>query len=287
MFKLSDMPIESGATVSIPAASQREMIEGFLSAKTQPVAAKHAATVLLLRERAETSSGFDVFMMKRAKTMAFVPDAVVFPGGSVRADDDAEIAWSGPSPDSWAARMGVEARTARRVVVAAARELFEECGVLLASRDGESPVETVTEKGFWLDARRALEAHELSFSELLSSCGLMLRSDFLHVRSRWVTPEFQPRRYDTFFFAARLPRGQEPHLMTSEATMSDWVDPRWVLGEGDAGRLRVVPPTVYNLKTCAAAESLDVLMSQKPSIGRIMFQPEGQGEDMRLECVLP
>lgn len=287
MFKLSDMPIEPGATVRIPAAGQRSIVEAFQLGRAQPVDAKYAATVLLMRECAGAHSGFETFMMKRAKTMAFVPDAVVFPGGSVRSDDDAAIAWAGPTPEQWAARMGVDASVAHSVVVAAARELFEESGVLLASRDDESPVRTMTDKDYWIDARRALEAHELSFAELLASCGLVLRSDFLHVRSRWVTPEFQPRRYDTFFFAARLPQGQAPHMMTSEATRGDWVDPQWVLDEGDAGRLRVVPPTVYNLKTCVSANSLDALMAQEPAIGRVMFEPVGQGDAMCLECVLP
>lgn len=287
MFKLSDIPVDSGAVIRIPAAGQRAMVEAFRSSREEPVIAKLAATVLLLRESTEAPSGFETFMMKRAKTMKFVPDAVVFPGGSVRVDDDGEIAWAGPTPEMWAKRLGVDASVARSIVVAAARELFEECGVLLASRDGESPIETVTDAEFWLNARRTLEAHELSFSELLSSCGLELRSDFLHARSRWTTPEYQPRRYDTFFFAARLPQGQTAHLMTSEATLSDWVDSQWVLEEGDAGRLHVVPPTVYNLKSCVSAGSLDALMEQEPPIDRVMFRPVGEGDEMRLECVLP
>lgn len=75
--------------------------------------------------------------------------------------------------------------------------------------------------------------------------------------------------------------------MTSEATASDWVDPRLVLDEGDAGRLRVVPPTAYNLKTCAHAGGLEPLLGEHPAIGRIMFEAAGEGESMMLECVLP
>lgn len=286
MFKLSDMPIESGSTVRIPAASQRSLVEEFVAMGGVPVMPKPAATVLLLRERADAYAGVEVFMMKRAKTMAFVPEAVVFPGGSVREDDASVVAWAGPSASEWAHRLGIGEEAARAVVVAAARELFEECGVLLAGRDETSFVDTAADSAFWLDARRSLEAHELSFSRLLESCGLALRTDFLHPRSRWVTPEFHPRRYDTFFFAARLPEGQEPHLMTSEATASDWVDPRLVLDEGDAGRLRVVPPTAYNLKTCVHAGSLESLLGEYPAIGRIMFKAAGEGESMTLECVL-
>ena len=94
-----------------------------------------SSTVMLLRDKASGASGFQVFMQQRASTMAFVPDAVVFPGGSFDPVDDAhDIPWEGPNVSEWASLMGCDEETARRALVTAAREVFEETGVLLARR---------------------------------------------------------------------------------------------------------------------------------------------------------
>ncbi len=287
MFKLSQMPIDPGSTIRMPAGKQRSAIEKFLASGDAPVTPKYAATVLLLRESRKTPNGIAVFMMQRAATMAFVPNAVVFPGGSVREDDAADVAWAGPAPEWWAQAMGVDVPTARSIVVCAARELFEECGVLLAGPDETIAVDLEADEAFWLDARRKLEAHEVSFADLLNGRNLVLRTDYLHVRSHWVTPEFHPKRYDTFFYAAHLPEGQKPHLLTTEATLSDWVDPQWVIDEGDAGRLSVVPPTVFNLKRLAHETDMAAALETRAPVGRTMFRPTGEGDSLTLECVVP
>jgi 8-oxo-dGTP pyrophosphatase MutT (NUDIX family) len=102
------------------------------------------------------------------------------------------------------------------VVCAAVREVFEECGVLLAGADGSTVVGDVTGQS-WERARQALLAREVALVELLTSLGLVVRSDLLVPWARWLTPEFEPRRFDTYFFLARLPVDQATRDVGGEA----------------------------------------------------------------------
>ncbi|MEG0758267.1 MAG: hypothetical protein RR505_07640, partial [Raoultibacter sp.] len=263
----------------------------------EPVVPKLAATVMLVRDadfsaesryRSGNPSALEVFMLRRAKTMAFVPDAVVFPGGSVDVrDSDPGLPWAGPSPETWAQRMGCDVATARRIVVAAAREVFEECGVLLAGADGASVIEDMTDP-LWDEERARLTDHVESFAEMMIRRNLVLRTDLLGVRSRWMTPEFEPRRYDTFFFSALLPKGQTPDDRTSEATVADWVDPVWLFDQAEKGTALLVPPTRYNLSFVASACRAEAFVAEAPLIERIMLQPVRSGsEEVVLRCQIP
>ena len=113
---------------------------------TMPVAARASATVLLLRDSAD---GVEVFVLRRVASMAFAPRMHVFPGGGVDPRDaDPELPWAGPSPVDWAAVLGGGAAEASELVCAAVRELFEECGVLLAARPGDDvAADLVTRSG--------------------------------------------------------------------------------------------------------------------------------------------
>ena len=169
-----------------------------------PVEPRQAATVALLRPRA---GGPEVYLLRRHSGMAFAHGMYVFPGGGVDPRDDEEVGWAGPGPEVWAARLGVDEALARALVCAAVRETFEESGVLLAGPDGASVVADTTGDD-WEADRLALEARELSLTDLLRRRGLVLRADLLGAWSGWLTPEFEPRRYRTWFFVAELPAGQ-------------------------------------------------------------------------------
>lgn len=225
-----------------------------------PVEPRRAATVMLLRNgrmgRFIDARGAspEVFVIKRAATMAFVPGAIAFPGGGVDGrDTEGGLPWRGPSPAEWAERMGCSESEARSVVAAAAREVFEETGVLLASRacSGEAP-EPLGEEQLAADRAR-VESRELSFGEYLRERGLELRSDLLSLRSHWVTPMYEPRRYDTYFFAAQLPEGQVADGRTSEAEASGWFTPQALLSFLDEGSVSIMPPTVSNLVSLTQA----------------------------------
>ena len=273
----------SGEVLEVPMSEQLACAyEGFRAAGTAPAVPRLAATVMLVRSPRE------VFMLRRATTMAFVPEAVVFPGGGVDpADDGARCSWIGPDEEVWARRMGTSADVARRVVTAAARELFEECGVLLAgdecgvcSLDASEPA--------WAEERRRLVSHETSLADVLKRHGLALRADLLGLRSHWLTPEFEPRRYDTYFFAALAPTGQEPDSRTSEADRAGWVDPQAMFDRAAQGSVRLVPPTAYNLAHLLHAPGVESFAAGVEEAGRVMLEPAvREGGRAVLTCRLP
>lgn len=273
-------PLHPGAYVEYSVDDQPGVVErarAYLAgAPGEAVTPRMAATVMLVSEgkphyrRFESplaggiaveetveAAPVDVFMLRRASTMAFTPDAVVFPGGGMDARDvECDVPWAGPTPAAWARLMSCSVPVAKGVITAAAREVFEESGVLLASTpDGAAPVD---ERGdHWAVEREAVASRKISFGEFLRGRGLVLRSDLLHLRSHWVTPASEARRYDTYFFLARLPKGQHADGRTSEAVEAAWIAPGEALSRFDAGLLKLVPPTISNLTSIVAAQSVD------------------------------
>jgi 8-oxo-dGTP pyrophosphatase MutT (NUDIX family) len=196
--------------------------------------------------------GIAVHMLRRKTSMAFAAGMYAYPGGAVDPrDEHADLRWAGPDADAWAVRLGCDPAEAQAVVCAAVRETFEECGVLLAGPDAGSVVaDTVGED--WEADRAALAAHELSFAELLARRGLVLRSDLLGGWARWITPEFEERRYDTWFFVCVLPEGQRARDVSGEADGTEWVRPAEAAARYDAGEMAMMPPTVSTLRQLAA-----------------------------------
>lgn len=204
---------------------------------------RDAATVCLLRDR---PTGLEVFMLRRPDTMRFAPGVHVFPGGAVE-DDDARVPVAVGA--DWSA-LGVRAATDRPValVAAAVRETFEECGVLLAGprRGHRAPSSDVL-------AREHVELCEgrVGFAELLTRYALVLDPSLLPLMSHWITPEVESRRFDTRFFTAALPPGQQASATGPEATGSDWHSPALALAAHAAGEFPMWPPTVATLQWLA------------------------------------
>ena len=199
-----------------------------------------AATVVLVRDGAD---GIEVFMQRRAATMAFAPQMVVFPGGRV---DPADLATEldEDATNAVAAGFGIDAGTARGVLGAAVREVTEESGVRLDAGD-------------------------------------------LRPRARWVTPTFEPRRYDTFFFAARLPEGQDAVGETSETTEDFWGPAAALLAEGSAGTLRLMPPTIVCLEEVAAFTSVEDYLADVPPLDIVQPYLAQAPDGWVLEAALP
>ncbi len=216
-----------------------------------------AATVMLLRDAGDDE--LEVFVLRRVAAMAFAPGMTVFPGGAVDPSDHADIpAWTGADTDRWAAALGAGPDIARAVVVAAIRELFEETGVLLASRDS-GPAESGAPL---TDADRLAILHrDRHFGDVLTSAALRVRPDLLRAWANWITPPGRTRRYDTFFFAAALPPGQDARLLTSEADLGEWRTPAALLAESDIGATALMPPTVAMLTDLAAFDAVADVMS--------------------------
>jgi 8-oxo-dGTP pyrophosphatase MutT (NUDIX family) len=224
-----------------------------------PAPARPAATVVLLRPEVK---GFDVYVLRRASTMVF-GGVYAFPGGGVDRGDRPETI-----KDDWAERLGVPEAEAKAVVGAAVRELFEEAGVLLAGPAGDALVGDVSGAG-WEADRVALQRRELTMTELLERRGLRLRDDLLVPWARWITPEFEPRRFDTWFFVAVLPPEQQARDVSGEADRTTWVSP------ADANGLTMLPPTRVMLNDLCAYESvLEVLQAERDAAAAVMPRVE-------------
>jgi 8-oxo-dGTP pyrophosphatase MutT (NUDIX family) len=211
--------------------------------------------MILRNRRATDRTGVEVFMLRRVPTMEFAARMMVFPGGGVDPRDaDPSLPWAGPSPAEWGRVLVADEAIARELVVAAVREVFEECGVLLAGPDADSVVGDVSGPGWHAD-REALLSREISLAQMLIRRGLVLRSDLLRARAHWITPEFEPKRYDTRFFAAMLPTGQIADDQTSEADHADWTDPARLLEDYATGAALMMAPTLVCVEQLAAAAS--------------------------------
>ena len=246
----------------------------------QPVAEpRDASTVVLLRDGDGSPGGLEVYVLRRVDQMAFAGGFCVFPGGGVDPRDfDQEIAWAGPSPAEWATLLGTDEQHARALVCAAVRETFEESGVLLAGTSTSSVVADTTGDD-WEADRQALEARDLSFTSVLSQRGLVLRSDLLAWWGSWITPVFEPRRYDTRFFVAALPEGQVTRDVSTESSHVLWKPVREVIADVDADRLAMLPPTYATCLELYAATSVAEALASADSRDRTPILPEMQVDD--------
>jgi 8-oxo-dGTP pyrophosphatase MutT (NUDIX family) len=191
------------------------------------VTPRPAATVLLVRDGPR---GLQVFMVVRHHKIDFASGALVFPGGKV---DPEDYALAGDDIDK-ASR------------VAAVRETFEECGVLLARRrDGRA---------------LANVAPRASFRELLEAESLEPALEALTPFAHWITPPILPKRFDTRFYIVAAPEGQTAAHDGAEAVDSVWIEPAQALVEADEGRRTLVLATRLNLellgRSASAAEAI-------------------------------
>lgn len=242
-------------------------------AEGEPVSTpRPASTVMLVRDAA---GGLEVFMLRRARSMAFAASMMVFPGGRVDPRDASdELPWTGPPVAEWAGRLGCSEAEAQGYLAAAVREVFEETGVLLAeTTTGEPALEALGGRESAMSTRRALEEGERSLAEVLQDTGLRLSSDQLGYRAHWVTPTIESRRYDTRFFVAELPAGQEADGETSEADEASWVAPDVVLSRHADGEVMLMPPTVVCLEGLAAAGSVSRAMTGPRSVTLVQPYP--------------
>ncbi|MDP7703068.1 NUDIX hydrolase [Mycobacterium sp. TY815] len=226
-----------------------------------PLPARPAATVMLVRD---APGGLNIFLMRRHSAMEFAPGVIVFPGGGVDdRDRNANIAWAGPPPEWWAQRFGIETDLAIALVCSAARETFEESGVLFAG-PADDPDSIVGDASVYRESRHALADRTLSFADFLRREQLVLRSDLLRPWANWVTPEAErTRRYDTYFFVAALPEGQRADGENTESDLSGWALPQEAIADFEAGRNVLLPPTWTQLDSLAGRTVAEVLAVER------------------------
>lgn len=201
-----------------------------------------AASVILMR-----GEPFEVLMIRRHEKSSFVPNAWVFPGGAVDAEDE----------------RGTPLDTMR---AAAARELFEEAGIWLGAPLADADAR-----------RRALLAGEAT----LASLGPIDLEQFVWT-SRWITPAGVPKRFDTYFFLARAGADAQPTIHENEHVDLVWITPSDALA-----RLEPVFPIQKNLEAIAGYRTSDELIASRDGADIKPVQPIMIIEDGKRRFVLP
>lgn len=221
--------------------------------------ARPAATILLLRDRPQ---GMEVFMVVRHHEIDFASGALVFPGGRVEPGDRAIAE---------ALRDGAVATAAG---IAAVRETFEECGILLARRPGQAALVGADVLRGLADRRVALCRGEVDFATLLRDADLVPALDLLVYFAHWITPRSRPKRFDTHFFLAVAP---EDHLAAHdgrEAVDSVWIRPQDAIAEATAGKRKLVFPTRMNLAKLAMSTTAAAAIEIARGVPVVTVEPE-------------
>jgi ribonuclease/clavin/mitogillin len=223
---------------------------------------KDAAVVILVREGEGASGGPQVFWARRSERMTFQPGFYAFPGGQ-RDEADAEVEVEGAAE-----------RETATMIACAARELFEELGVL-AARGAEHLT-----KGQLASVLDDLTSGRMTFAALLAHYGLRLDARDFRFAGRWVTPPFSPRRFDTLFFVVRCPRKQEPRLLTVEFDEGGWEPAGEAYARWRRFELMAAPPVIHAMRTLAAGLTDDLIerflsvpQAHREAVRRIEFLP--------------
>jgi 8-oxo-dGTP pyrophosphatase MutT (NUDIX family) len=243
-----------------------------MSDRPTSVPLQDASTVILLRPAEQETGEFEVYLTRRRPDLVFVGGMHVFPGGKLDEGDETPGVISrceGLTPERAAQLLGEASGPGTRAAafwVGAARELFEEAGILLAYRDGQ-PVDLhrpglSARLNGW---RERLNAGEVGIGSMLEGEGLRLATDRLHYVSHWITPEGPPRRFNTRFFLALLPEGQEPEHHELEVDESLWIAPGRALEAWSENRILMIPPTVMSLQSLAAFQNLEAVLAAYPT----------------------
>lgn len=226
----------------------------------EPAVPRPAATILVLRD-----DPFEVLMVRRHGNGPFA-SALVFPGGLVDPADHDE-AWSslllgadGMRPDD------------RALAVAACRETFEEAGLLLARDDA---------------GRSVPGAAGGTFRAVVAASGGRLPVGGLVPFGHWITPASAPKRFDTHFFLAPAPAGQEAVCDGDETVALEWVPPRHVLARAAAGDLSILFPTRMNLKRLAESDDVATAIAAARARPRFTVTPVTEPREGGTAVLIP
>jgi 8-oxo-dGTP pyrophosphatase MutT (NUDIX family) len=219
-----------------------------------PAIPSAAATLVLLRDR--PAGGPELLLIKRHTKSKFAAGDHVFPGGKVGTGDNPEdaIRWCrGLDASAAAARLGVSTAEAVALHVGAIRETFEEVGLLLAYDDAGAFVRADAPR--FAEYRAAGPEDNLAFWAMVRAERLTLATDRLVYFAHWITPEEQPLRFDTRFFVADLPPGQEAQADGYEITELRWLGPAEALAAFARGEISLRNPTARNIELFVGATS--------------------------------
>jgi 8-oxo-dGTP pyrophosphatase MutT (NUDIX family) len=256
---------------------------------SKPATPRPAATVVLMRDGQD---GPEILLLRRSSRSRFVPGAYVFPGGRVDASD--------ATPDIMDHLDGLdEAQASRRLdltdgdppalayYLAAMREAFEETGILLGKRASDGgPAPTAAEVEDFDVLRNDLMEERRGFAAVLEEMDVRLDGGAMEYLAHWITPEPEPRRYDTRFFAARVPRQSEAIIDRREMTDALWITPSAALRQHSQGDLPMIFPTMKTLEQLTRYSSVEGALKEIGSmevptiLPRLVITPEGVAMDL-------
>jgi 8-oxo-dGTP pyrophosphatase MutT (NUDIX family) len=256
-----------------------------------------AATVILARPP------FEVYLARRSASSAFAPDAFVFPGGTIAAQDASEAArartlgldaerldreFRAAIPaDLGSDEPPIDRESARALVVAALRELFEEAGVLLARTGSGLPIGASPVDWERVAAQRvAVRDGTVAFADFLTAHDWYADARELALFSHWITPPSEPRRYNTHFFFAVAPPGQAALADAFETHDGIWISPAAALERLSAGTLHLVYPTIKHLVRLASFDSVDAALEFARSKPVLTIVPRDAGDDFAIPPAL-
>ena len=259
-----------------------------MTAASEPVVAnpRPAATVVVMRDSA---AGPEVFLVRRHEDTAFMGGAHVFPGGRVDAADGGDDSWCDGIAHAVRQLDGLPGADAIAYHVAAARELFEEAGVLLARRAGGDFVSlagTEDHARFKQD-RSNVHGGKTSLRAVMAREGLRLALDALVLFAHWVTPPIDTRQFDTRFFMTRVPAHQTPAHDETETTHSAWVRPKDAIAQAIDGDVVLPPPTWTTMRELEPFASVEGALAWARGRRIVRRMPTMLEEGGRRMLVLP
>jgi 8-oxo-dGTP pyrophosphatase MutT (NUDIX family) len=226
-----------------------------------------AATVILLRDTAGGPP--EVFLLKRHDANPFMGGLFVYPGGKIEREDRAAAAAPGAAPLLRQREYRAASRIPRDEHIAACcaviRELFEEAHVLIGRIAG---CPAAAPEAAVIEHLRHCARHRTDgrgFSAMLEDAGVQPAIGELYYCANWITPEGRPIRFDTHFFVARLPAGQDAVADPRESSTGLWITPKEALAGNLRGTIPLSPPTLKTIEDIAAFRTIDQLLSSLPS----------------------
>lgn len=234
-----------------------------------------SASVVLLRDSAQ---GLQVLLLRRHQASNVLGGAYVFPGGKLDPEDQHPDLLSQLSQDAATlhqrlAEPELNPQRAAGLFVAAIREAFEECRILL----GQTGVDTPD-----LQALQNALANGLSWSQAFQNLSLQLHTDALVPWTRWITPRqasVTSKRFDTRFFITRVPEGQTAEHDNFEATETLWTTPREALIRYWDHQIELAPPQIMGLVQLARHPNTQSALAEAQSRQPPVVQPEPFDQD--------
>jgi 8-oxo-dGTP pyrophosphatase MutT (NUDIX family) len=229
-----------------------------------------AATVILMRESLD---GFEIFMVKRSTRSSF-GSLYVFPGGKIDAEDSSPAIYQhceGLSDDQASAKLGLPA-DGLAYWVACIRECFEEAGILLTNKHDD----LLKDLNMLDEYRQQLNSGDITFNDICLKHELRLRANNIVPCAHWVTPDIEPKRFDTRFFIAKVHSEQLGVHDGFELTESLWISPSEALKKFHEGEMNMIMPTIKTLTKLNEFSSRDEVFNYFQAI-----------EDGGISAILP